>query len=191
MESLDRQSAGIRTQDLYTMNDTLSSFLSGIAPTVASALLGPLGGVAVAGITKILGIDGGTVADVSKAISDGRVTPEQVAEIKKLELQYQADEKERGFRYSELEFKDRDSARQMQIATHSNTPTVLTYMITSGFFGILGWMLNDPHVIDSPPLMIMLGSLGTAWTGCVSYWFGTTQSSQKKDALIAASAPVK
>lgn len=173
------------------MNDTLASFLSGIAPTIASALLGPLGGVAVAGLTKVLGIDGGTVADVTKAISDGRVTPEQIAEIKKLELQYQADEKERGFRYSELEFKDRESARQMQIATNSNTPTILTYMITIGFFGILAWMMIDDTVKDSPPLLIMLGSLGTAWTGCVSYWFGTTQSSQKKDALIAASAPVK
>ena len=167
-------------------DNTLGSFLTGIAPTVASALLGPLGGVAVAGLTKILGIDGGTVADVSKAISDGRVTPEQVAEIRKLELSYQADEKERGFRYSELEFKDRDSARQMQISTHSNTPTVLTYMVTMGFFGILGWMLNDPHVIDSPPLMIMLGSLGTAWTGCISYWFGTTQGSIAKTQMLAA-----
>ena len=93
------------------MNDILKSFLGGVAPTIASALLGPLGGVAVAGLTKILGIDGGTVADVTKAISDGRVTPEQVAEIRKLELQFQQDEKERGFRYAELEFKDRDSAR--------------------------------------------------------------------------------
>jgi hypothetical protein len=171
------------------MNDILKSFLSNIAPTVASALLGPLGGVAVAGITKVLGIDGGTVADVTKAISDGRVTPEQIAEIRKLEMQFQSEEKERGFRYAELEFKDRDSARQMQIATHSSTPTVLTYMVTVGFFTILGWMLADPHVIDSPPLMIMLGSLGTAWTGCISYWFGTTQGSITKTNLLAQSAP--
>ena len=173
------------------MNDTISSFLSGVAPTIASALLGPLGGVAVAGLTKILGIDGGTVADVTKAISDGKITPEQMAEIKKLEMQFQAEEKERGFRYSELEFKDRDSARQMQIQTHSNTPTVLTYMVTVGFFSILGWMLADPHVIDSPPLMIMLGSLGTAWTGCISYWFGTTSGSIAKTNLLANSSPVK
>jgi hypothetical protein len=168
------------------VSDILKSFLGGIAPTIASALLGPLGGVAVAGLTKVLGIDGGTVADVTKAIADGRVTPEQVAEIRKLELQYQSDEKERGFRYSELEFKDRDSARQMQMTTNSSTPTVLTYMVTVGFFGILGWMLADPHVIDSPPLMIMLGSLGTAWTGCISYWFGTTQGSQNKDKMLLA-----
>lgn len=173
------------------MNDLLKSFLGGIAPTLASALLGPLSGVAVAGLTKILGIDGGTVADVTKAIADGRVTPEQVAEIKKLELKYQAEEAERGFKYSELEFQDAKSARDMQIATKSSTPTVLTYMITIGFFGILLWMLADPHVIDSPPLMIMLGSLGTAWTGAVSFWFGTTHGSQNKDRLIAASAPPK
>jgi len=169
----------------------MNDFLKTIAPTIASALLGPLGGVAVAGLTKVLGIDGGTVSDVTKAISDGRVTPEQIAEIKNLELQYQADEKERGFRYSELEFKDRDSARQMQISTHSNTPAVLTYMITAGFFGILGWMLHDDAVVNSPPLLVMLGSLGTAWTGCVSYWFGTTQGSARKDQLLANSAPVK
>ena len=167
----------------------MNDFLLGIAPTIASALLGPLGGVAVAGLGKILGLDSATTASVTKAISDGKISPEQVAEIKKLELEYQAKEKELGFRYSELEFKDRDSARQMQIATHSSTPTVLTYMVTVGFFTILGWMLADPHVIDSPPLMIMLGSLGTAWTGCISYWFGTTQGSITKTNLLAQSVP--
>ena len=171
------------------MNDILKAFLANIAPTVASALLGPLGGVAVAGITKILGIDGGTVADVTKAISDGRVTPEQVAEIRKLEMQFQSEEKERGFRYAELEFKDRDSARQMQMSTHSTTPTVLTYMITVGFFTILGLMLYDDTVVNSPPLLIMLGSLGTAWTGCISYWFGTTSGSLAKSNLLAQSVP--
>ena len=171
------------------MNDILKAFLANIAPTVASALLGPLGGVAVAGITKILGIDGGTVADVTKAISDGRVTPEQIAEIRKLEMQFQSEEKERGFRYSELEFKDRDSARQMQMTTHSTTPTVLTYMVTVGFFAILGLMLYDDTVVNSPPLLIMLGSLGTAWTGCISYWFGTTSGSIAKSNLLAQSSP--
>ena len=167
----------------------MNDFLLGVAPTIASALLGPLGGVAVAALGKILGLDSATTASVTKAISDGKISPEQVAEIKKLELEYQAKEKELGFRFSELEFKDRNSARQMQIATHSSTPTVLTYMVTVGFFTILGWMLADPHVIDSPPLMIMLGSLGTAWTGCISYWFGTTQGSITKTNLLAQSAP--
>ena len=169
----------------------MNDFLMGIAPTIASALLGPLGGVAVAGLGKILGLDSATTATVTKAIADGKLTPDQLTEIKKMELEYKAREQELGFKYSELEFKDRDSARQMQIATNSNTPAVLTYIVTFGFFGILGWMLYDIKVIDSPPLMIMLGSLGTAWTGCISYWFGTTSGSIAKTNLLAQSAPTK
>lgn len=169
----------------------LSEFLMSVAPTVASAVLGPLGGVAVAGLGKIFGLENSTVDTVTKAISDGKLTPDQMAEIRKMELEYQDHERERGYKYSELEFKDKQGAREMQMATHSSTPTVLTYMVTVGFFGILGWMLADPHVIDSPPLMIMLGSLGTAWTGCISYWFGTTSGSIAKTNLLAASSPVK
>ena len=170
---------------------SLSELIQPFAGTLASALLGPLGGVAVAAIGKIIGVDSASVATVTKAFEDGRITPEHLAAIKELELQYQNEEKERGFRYADLEFKDRDSARQMQISTQSNTPTVLTYMVTAGFFGILGWMMHDNSVVDSPPIMIMLGSLGTAWTGCISFWFGTTSNSQNKDRLLANSSPAK
>jgi len=165
----------------------MNDFLKGLAPTLASALLGPLGGVAVAALGKIVGVDNATVATVTEAFNDGKLTPEHLAQIKELELKYQNEEKERGFRYADLEFKDRDSARQMQISTQSNTPTVLTYMVTAGFFGILGWMMHDSSVVDSPPIMIMLGSLGTAWTGCISFWFGTTSNSAKKDVMLNAS----
>lgn len=160
-----------------------------VAPTIASALLGPLGGIAVAGLGKIFGLDAATTSDVTKAISEGKITPDQLAEIKKMEMEFQAKEKELGFRFTELEFKDRDSARQMQIATKSSTPTVLTYMITIGFFTILGLMLHDDSIVNSPPLLIMLGSLGTAWTGCIAYWFGTTSGSIAKTNLLAQSQP--
>ena len=83
---------------------------------------------------------------------------------RKLEMQYQNDEKERGFKFSELVFKDVDSERKMQIATPSMVPAVLTYLLTLGFFGVLGSMFIWPEVKESAPLMIMLGSLGTAWT---------------------------
>ena len=170
---------------------TMNDFLAGLAPTIASALLGPLGGVAVAGLGRIFGIDNATQKDIAAQFEAGKLTPEQLSAIKVLEMQYQNDEKERGFRYSELEFKDRDSARDMQKVTQSAVPAVLTYLLTFGFFGILGMMFYHPDVKDSPPLMIMLGSLGTAWTGACAFWFGTTRSSQNKDAMLANSTPVK
>jgi len=170
---------------------TMNDFLAGLAPTIASALLGPLGGVAVAGLGKIFGIDNATQKDIAAQFEAGKLTPEQIGEIKLLELKLQDDEKERGFRYAELEFKDRDSARDMQKVTQSAVPAVLTYLLTFGFFGILGAMFHYPDVKDSPPLMIMLGSLGTAWIGACAFWFGTTRSSQNKDAMLANSTPVK
>jgi hypothetical protein len=173
------------------MNDILKSFLGGMAPTIASALLGPLGGVAVAGLTKILGIDGGTVADVTKAISDGRVTPEQVAEIRKLELQFQQDEKERGFRYAELEFKDRDSARkynteggiQGQMFWLSVTLLVLT-------LGTEIYILFNGYPDKLPEIIVgrILGLLDGVALLVLGYHYGTTSGSLAKSNLLAQAA---
>lgn len=169
--------------------NALMSILSTVAPTVASAFLGPLGGVAVAAIGKIIGVDNATVQTVSKAFEDGKITPEQLAEIKKLELQYQNDEKERGFKYAELEYKNTDSARNMQVVTHSTFPAMLSGGITIGFFGVLAWMLYDPAVVNSPPLLIMLGSLGAAFGAVVNFWLGSTKESANKNILLAQSVP--
>jgi len=170
--------------------NAFTDILKTLAPTVASALLGPLGGVAVAAIGHIIGIPDATTENITKAFQDGKITPDQLAEIKKLELQYQNDEKERGFKYTELEFKDKDSARQMQIVTKSSVPATLTFLITVGFFGVLVWMLFDVSENTPPALMYLLGSLNTAWTGCVAYWFGTTKSSADKTNIIAQSQPI-
>ena len=173
------------------MNDLLAGLFKTLAPTVASALLGPLGGVAVAAIGKILGIDNASTAQITKQFTDGKITPEQLAEIRKLELQYQNDEKEREFKYVDLEFKDRGSARDMQIATNSKVPAALTFFVTVGFFGILSWMMVDDTVKDSPPLLIMLGQLSAGFAAVLSFWFGTPQGAARKDILIANSAPLK
>ena len=66
----------------------MNNFLKTIAPTIASALLGPLGGVAVAALGNILGISDATTETISAAFTDGKITPDHLAEIRKLELQY-------------------------------------------------------------------------------------------------------
>jgi hypothetical protein len=171
------------------MNDALAGIFKTLAPTVASALLGPLGGVAVAAISKILGIGDGKVESITQAFNEGKITPDQLAEIKKLELEYQDNEKERGFKYAELEFKDSDSARQMQITTQSIVPAVMSFLITAGFFIILGWMMYDDTVKDSPPLLIMLGALGAEFSAVCKFWFGSTRESANKNVLLAQAPP--
>ena len=162
----------------------MNDILAGLAPTLASAILGPLGGVAVAALGKIFGIEDASTTQVAKVFQDGRLTPEQLSAIKALEMQYQNDEKERGFRYAELEYKNTADARDMQKQTKSYFPATLSAGITCGFFGILITMLVWDYK-PTEPLLIMLGALGAAFGAVVNFWLGSSNSSQRKDSLIA------
>lgn len=162
-----------------------TSILKTLAPTLASAVLGPLGGAAVAAIGSAIGIDSPTQEKIAKVITGGQLTPEAIERIRTLELQYQNEEKERGFKYSELEFKSVEGARQMQIATHSRMPAVLTILVTIGFFGILGALLYAPELKTNEIVMVMVGQLSAVWAGCVTFYTGTTFNSASKNAIIA------
>lgn len=173
------------------MNDTLKAFLTGIAPTVATALLGPLGGVAVAGLGKIFGLDDATVTDVTKAITDGKITPEQIAEIRKLELQFQQDEKERGFRYADLEFKDRDSARNREATVRDNTNKILAFTVVGAFIAMVGATLLGYAKVESVLAGTLVGYLSAKCEQVLAYYFGSSAGSSEKSRLLANSTPGK
>lgn len=160
--------------------------LKTLAPTVASAVVGPLGGAAVAALGKVLCIDSPTQDKIAKALTTGQLTPDQVYQLQTLDRQYQENERERGFKYAELEFKNQDSARQMQIATRSRMPATLTIMVTVGFFGVLSLLFFNPEMKSNEIVMIMVGQLSTVWAGCVAFYTGTTFSSASKTAALAA-----
>lgn len=65
------------------MNDLLN-LIKGVAPTLATAVAGPLGGAAVTAIANRLGC-GGTVEEVAKAIAGD---PAAEAKLKELELEF-------------------------------------------------------------------------------------------------------
>jgi hypothetical protein len=69
---------------------------------------------------------------------------------------------------------------------------VLSLGVTAGYFAILvGMMTGELNVSDSQALLIMLGSLGTAWGMVMAFWFGTTRESSRKTDLLAQSEPVR
>jgi len=161
--------------------------LKAIAPTVATALGGPLAGAAVSALGSVLGVPDATQASIAKMFQDGQLTSDHLAEIRKLELQYQADEKERGFRYAELEFKDRDSARNMAVATHSVTPAILTWLIVVLTLAAEAALLFNQVPPGADPIIIgrVLGTMDSALVMVLSFWFGSSSSSQHKTALLA------
>lgn len=165
--------------------DTLKT----LAPTVASALGGPLAGLAVTALGTLFGIAEPTQEKIRGAIEQGQMTGEQISAIRQLDLQLQAEERERGFRYAELEFKNVENARALKVATGSVFPEMLSTLIVVGFFGILGWMMYQPSSIESQPLLIMLGSLGAAFGAVINYWLGSNKGSDRTKELLANSVP--
>jgi hypothetical protein len=161
------------------------SWLEQVAPTIATALGGPLAGLAVTAIAKVIGID---EKDVQATIDSGKMSAEQIAQIKLAEIEFQKQAQELGLNFEKLATDDRKSAREMQIATKSWIPGVLALGITCGFFGILIYMMAY-SITPSNELLVMLGSLGTAWTGVVGYYFGSSAGNSRKDEMLYNSVP--
>jgi hypothetical protein len=60
--------------------------------------------------------------------------------------------------------------------------------VTIGFFAILVGLMTD-NVTKSDALLLMLGSLGTAWTAIVSFYFGSSANSEKQTEMLHRSTP--
>jgi hypothetical protein len=152
------------------MNELLA-LLKGIAPTLATAVAGPLGGAAVSAIAGKFGVSD-SVEAVAKAIAGD---PQAAQKLAELELEY-----------AKLDAADRDSARkrELEISTSAAAPwysKIVTPALALGVF--LLWaainytMLTSKDAIPSDMREIvirMLGSLDAATMLILSYYFGNS-----------------
>ena len=156
-------------------------WLKQIAPTIATALGGPLAGMAVSAISKAVGVDENKVQDM---ISSNKLSADQVAQLKLAEIELAKQAQELGLNFEKLAVDDRKSAREMQATTRSMMPPILASAVTIGFFGIVVMMFFNQVDSNNPAILMMLGSLGTAWTGIIAYYFGSSAGSQAKTDLL-------
>lgn len=168
--------------------------LKTVAPWIGTALGGPLGGMAVEAASSALGLSTKTTEGLKQALSGA--TPEQMLALKNADQAFQVQMQSLGFEHLEhleqLGNSDRDSARKREIEVKDNTPKIMAYLVTLGFFGVLAAMMFLKIPIESRDVLnIMLGSLGTAWTSIVSYFYGSSKSSDRKTELLAAAPSVK
>jgi hypothetical protein len=166
--------------------DAFGPLLGQVAPTIATALGGPLAGVAVKALSGVLlGHENGSEDEVKAAMASA--SPDQLAALKKIDADFKVSMKELDIDLERISAGDRDSARKMQTETKDWTPKVLAFAITFGFFGALVWLLvmGIPQT-GTEVILMMLGSLSTSWTGVVQFYYGSSAGSKAKNDLLAA-----
>ena len=166
------------------LSETFKSVISAVAPVLGTALGGPLGGAAAQQLSSaLLGKPDATESELEQALKTA--TPDQLAEIKRIDNVFKIRMEELGLDLERINQANTASARAREIAVKDKIPAILAILVTIGFFGVLSFMLIDGSNLQSDALLVMLGSLGTAWGGVVNYYFGSSSGSAKKNDLIA------
>lgn len=166
-------------------------WLKTIAPTLATALGGPLAGLAVEAVGKAFGWEEATLEKVSDALSHGQLSGEQVAQLKLAEIELIKQERELGFKFAELENRDRDSARQREMVVKDNTNKVLAYTVVGAFVALVAGTLLGWAKVDSALAGTLVGYLSAKAEQVLAYYFGSTRTSAEKTAMIARAGESK
>lgn len=164
--------------------------LAAVAPKIATALGGPVAGLAVAAIGAALGIVPDDAAATALAVA--KATPDQLLALKQADQAFAVKLKELDIDLDRLAAQDRDSARRREVDTRSTAPALLAGVVVIGYFGVTWSLFAGAAVIPKEYEMLagsLLGGLAAALTQVLNYYFGTSKSSADKtqmlDAIIA------
>ena len=163
-------------------------WLKTLAPTIATALGGPLAGMAVSAVAKAIGCEPDEVQGI---ISSNKLTAEQVASIQLAEIELKKQAQSMNLDFAKLTVEDRKSARDMQIATKSMLVPSLAILIVSAFIGVVIATLGGFAVVDSVLAGTLIGYLSAKAEQVVNFYFGSSAGSKEKTDLLAKAEPVK
>ncbi|MGR3433510.1 MAG: hypothetical protein ACU0CO_01275 [Shimia sp.] len=155
-----------------------------VAPSLATALGGPLAGTAVSVIAGKLGREGATLEELAPSIAAAK--PDDLIALKELELEFAADMERAGIELARVEAGDRESARRRQTQMRDWTPTALGLAIILGFFGVLAFLFRvGLPAQGGEVLLILVGALSAMTTQVGNYFFGSSTGSKAKDDIIS------
>jgi hypothetical protein len=165
--------------------ETILNLVRTVAPSIAGAVGGPLASMATRAISEaLLGHPDGSQDELVDAAA--KATPEQLLALKEAENNFVIRMRELDIDIERIANADRDSARNREVATKDWTPRILATAVTSGYFGVLFFMLIHglPPNSNSEVMFVMLGTLGTTWGGVIAYYFGSSAGSKEKTDAI-------
>ena len=159
------------------MNYILKNVVGAVAPTLGTALGGPMGGMAANMIAEVLGCSNDPKS-LQKAVS--AATPEQMLELKKAEQAFELQMKELEVDVFRLETQDKESARNR--FSGDWTAKIMGIATLGGFLGYIFLVTLQPPEQNSESLInLVLGYLGGLASAVISFYFGASNGSGKKE----------
>lgn len=155
------------------MKELLKGVLGAVAPTIGTALGGPMGGMAMNMVSQALGCKNNP-KDVEKAVQNA--TSEQLVELKKLDNDFEVKMKELDVDLFALETADIQSARSM--FSKDWTARIIGIATLGGFLGYIFLITLMPPEANSEALVnLVLGYLGGLASAIISFYFGASHTS--------------
>ncbi len=155
----------------------LKNIIGALAPTLGSALAGPMGNMAGDVVAKVLGCDNSPKA-IEKAVQNA--TPEQMLELKKAEKEFEVQMAELEVDIFELETKDIQDARSK--FSKDWTSRIMGLTVVGGFMGYIFLITVQPPEQNSEALInLVLGYLGGLASAIISFYFGASNTGNKDE----------
>ena len=154
-----------------------------VAPTLATALGGPLAGMATTAIsTALLGKPDGTMTEVAAVVAGA--TPDQLLVLKKADQDFAVKMKELDIEIEKVNAEDRSSARKREVETKDKTPKVLAFMIVVGFMATAIGVLSGYAKVESVLAGTIIGYISAKAELVLTYYFGSSAGSDRKTEIM-------
>ena len=152
------------------MKALLKNIVGAVAPTLGTAIAGPMGNMALGKIAEVLGCPADHKS-VEKAVQNA--TPEQMIELKKAEQEFEVQMKELDVDVFKMEVADGQDARKH--FSKDWTTRIMGLGLTGGFLGYIFLVTIQPPEQNSEALInLVLGYLGGLTSAVVSFYFGAS-----------------
>ena len=154
----------------------LKNVVGNLAPTLGSALAGPMGGMAGNLVAEVLGCDP-EPKKIEQAIQNA--TPEQLMELKKAEKDFEIKMKELDVDIFAMETADIQDARK--VCAKEWTPRSFGLVALFGFVGYIFLVTLQPPDANSDTIVsLVLGYLGGLVSAIASFYFGASNKENEK-----------
>lgn len=158
---------------------TAREVLGVVAPTIATALGGPLAGQAVQFVTQALGLaPDATHQDITARLQSA--TPAELLVLKKQDQDFAKAMRELDIKVDQIAYDDRADARSRQVQTNDRTTFVLAWVTVLFTFAIVTLILTGYAEVKGEFQATVVGVVLAVFKDVYGFIYGSSMGSKQK-----------